>query len=75
MAPRGKFRSERVSGLRRRVVNLKTELDGLTANARKRMLDDAVVAMDSKLAASHSGAWLKEWPSLPMGSDGQGVGF
>jgi hypothetical protein len=49
MAPRGKFRSERVSGLRRRVVNLKTELDGLTADERKRMLDDAVVAMDSKI--------------------------
>jgi hypothetical protein len=46
MAPRGKFRSERVSGLRRRAVNLKTELDGLTENERERMLDDAVGAMD-----------------------------
>jgi hypothetical protein len=55
MATRGKFRSERASGLRRRVVNLKTELEARSENERSRMRDDADAALDSKLPLSHGG--------------------
>jgi hypothetical protein len=55
MATRGKFRSEPASGLRRRVVNLKKELEGLTENARGGMRDDADATPDSKWRLSHGG--------------------